>query len=205
MKKVALTFDVGHPDQPHSDPHAVLTVLDHLERAAVQGTFFLQGFWAGAYPRQAEKIAAAGHLIGVHSHWHAPYDYLTEEGVNDDLERSRKAVLDATGRDPRPWLRLPYGSGATDEELLARLARLGYMSVYWNVDPRDWDPNSSARVVASSVIDGVSRLTGPAVALFHGWSIFTMTALPWIINDLSAQCEFVMVDYFDHQWLSSCR
>jgi peptidoglycan/xylan/chitin deacetylase (PgdA/CDA1 family) len=140
----------------------------------------------------------------VHSHWHAPYDHLTEEGVNDDLERSRKAVLDATGHDPCPWLRLPYGSGATDEELLARLARSGYLSVYWNVDPRDWDPNSSARVVTSRVIDGVSRLNGPAVVLFHAWSVFTMTALPWIINDLSIQCEFVTVDDFDRQWLNSC-
>jgi peptidoglycan/xylan/chitin deacetylase (PgdA/CDA1 family) len=180
--RVALTFDTEHPGHPTA-PGVEDRILEALADAGLHATFFLQGRWAQAYPERALKISAAGHLIGNHSHYHAPMDFLTREGFRRDLASAEGAIKAATGVDPKPWFRCPYGSGADDPRLLERLVELGYRDVGWNVDSRDWAEGRRDDEVVADVLDGI-RSREDSIVLLHGWPAVTAEALPRIVRGL---------------------
>lgn len=183
--RVALTFDTEHWDRP-STPDVQERVLDALGAAGVTTTFFIQGRWAQAYPGTARRIAEAGHLIGNHSHHHAPIDLLTDEGIQRDLRDAEQAIVEATGVDPRPWFRCPFGDGHDDPRVLAALERSGYRDQHWDVDPTDWRPERTPAQVRQLVVDGALARGDGAVVLLHSWPPATAAALPGILDDLAA-------------------
>jgi peptidoglycan/xylan/chitin deacetylase (PgdA/CDA1 family) len=111
-------------------------ILAALDEARVRATFFLQGRWARAYPAMARSIAEAGHLIGNHSHHHAPMDGLRDDYFREDVRDAEEWIQRSTGADPRPRFRCPFGSGMEDARVLGLLEELGYRHVGWDVDPR---------------------------------------------------------------------
>src|SRR5205085_184691 len=112
--RVALTFDAEHPSRPLCPPGIAEQLLAVMDRLAVRATFFVQGRWATAYPSLALKMASAGHLIGNHSHFHAPMPSLRDEAMLTDLEEAEADIRRITGKDPRPWFRCPFGTGFDD-------------------------------------------------------------------------------------------
>src|SRR5438067_13932763 len=103
--RVALTFDTEHPSRPGAGAGSLDEILHSLARAEAPATFFLQGRWASAYPEAARRIVREGHLIGNHSHYHAPMTLLSEEGVRTDVVKADRSIGEATGVDCRPWFR----------------------------------------------------------------------------------------------------
>jgi hypothetical protein len=83
--RVALTFDAEHPSRSHCPPGVQEALLEELANRGLRATFFVQGRWAKAYPQTARAIAAAGHLIGNHSHYHARMSLLSDEGLRIDV------------------------------------------------------------------------------------------------------------------------
>src|SRR5512138_1341071 len=130
--RVALTFDAEHPDRP-SAPGVQERLLDLLAAGAVPATFFIQGRWAEAYPATARRIPREGHLVGSHSHYHARMPLLNVRGLRSDLAAAQEAVIDATGVDPRPWFRCPFGAGASDARVQRLVREAGYRHVGWHV------------------------------------------------------------------------
>jgi len=117
--RVALTLDAEHPDRRWCPPGNAEAVLDTLRDRAVTATFFVQGRWAEAYPETAGRISAEGHLVGHHSHYHARMPLLLGGGFDDDLNDGAAAIVAATGVDPHPWFRCPFGAGADDSRVIA--------------------------------------------------------------------------------------
>jgi peptidoglycan/xylan/chitin deacetylase (PgdA/CDA1 family) len=192
--RVALTFDAEHPDRPAASGNADC-LLDSLDRLAIRATFFIQGRWAEAYPATAQRIFEAGHLIGSHSHYHAPMPLLSDEGLAADLESARAAILEHAGADPRPWFRSPFGDGGEDQGLIARVEGLGYREVGWDVNPEDWQPTNSDVDVEDAVVSGVLARGDGAVVLLHTWPDHTSTALPRIVDALRRRgAAFIAVD-----------
>ena len=193
-RRVALTFDIEHPNRPHWLPDTTHRLLDILAAAGVRGTFFIQGRWAEANPAIARRIAAEGHLVGNHSFFHVSLPLLTDEGLEEDVTRATAAIRDATGVDPHPWLRFPFGHGVDDPRVMSAIERLGYRHVGWDVDPRDWDPPSTAEHIESEIVRvAMSRPT--CVVLLHGWPSGTAQAVAAGIEGLRARgAEFVTVD-----------
>jgi peptidoglycan-N-acetylglucosamine deacetylase len=181
--RVALTIDTEHPDRPGADPTAS-ELLEQIERAHIRATFFVQGRWASAHPGQTLRIAAAGHLIGNHSHHHAPLPSLTDGGIAEDVSEARDAISAATGGESRPWFRCPFGAGEDDPRVLAVLDGLGYRNCRWDVDPEDWRPGNTERAIVETVIEGVARHGDGAVVLLHSWPTVTARALPSLIDAL---------------------
>lgn len=191
--RVALTFDFEHPDRP-TDPGVTAGLLDLLAAEGIAASVFVQGRWAEAYPDVARRIAAEGHLVGNHSHYHARMHLLTGGGLRTDIRAAEDIIRETTGVDPRPWFRCPFGAGSRAGLVLARLGALGYCEVGWDVDSRDWAGGSPRRVEGR-----VLRLTrghgDGAVLLFHGWPRVTLAALPGILAGLRADgATFVRVD-----------
>jgi peptidoglycan/xylan/chitin deacetylase (PgdA/CDA1 family) len=181
--RVALTFDAEHPARPCSG-RALEQILAALDRASVQATFFVQGRWVQSDPDGASRIAAAGHLIGNHSHYHAPMNALIEEAFDDDVRDAEAAIRAVTGRVPKPWFRCPFGAGMDDPEVLRRLDTLGYHNVGWDVDPRDWHADNDAGCVARDVLEGVDG-RADSIVLLHSWPDATAEALPQILDGLA--------------------
>jgi peptidoglycan-N-acetylglucosamine deacetylase len=193
--RVALTFDAEQPDRPRCPPGNAERILDTLAARDVRATFFVQGRWAEAYPDTARRIADEGHLVGHHSHYHARVPLLLPDGLEADLEDGRVAIEQATGRDPRPWFRCPFGAGHDDPRVAAVLERAGYRDVWWDVELEDWEPHRTGDLIAVDGIRGVREHGDGAVVLLHTWPAGTGDGLEPLIDGLRADGgTFVTVD-----------
>ncbi len=185
--RVALTFDAEHPSRPGHLRGATEGILDILGAAQVRATFFVQGRWARAHPKLVARMAREGHLVGNHSHHHAPMTALTADGLRADVTEAERAIQVITGADPRPWFRCPFGLGHDDAGVLAALKALGYRNVHWDALGLDWEEHRGARAVTESVVDGVRPRGDGAIVLLHAWPTSTSAALPGIIERLREQ------------------
>jgi peptidoglycan-N-acetylglucosamine deacetylase len=181
---MALTFDAEHPDRPPGRPGVEEELLDLLRREGVRATFFIQGRWAQANPEIARRIAADGHVVGSHSHFHARMPLLSDEGLRADLVQAGRAIRQATGVDPKPWFRCPWGHGARDPRVVMALRAQRYGHVGWDVVAEDWEPDRSSQDVARDVVAGVTAAGDGAVVLLHAWPRSTLEALPGILEGL---------------------
>lgn len=195
--RVALTFDAEHPDRPN-DGDRTDAILDALAGARARATFFLQGRWVEASPERARAIAAAGHLVGSHSHYHARMPLLTADGLRSDLAGARTAILEHVGTDPRPWFRAPFGAGAEQGPLIDRLTELGYRHVGWHVAAEEWVPGRSVGEVADAIVDGVRTHGDGAIVLLHTWPRPVTDALADVFARLARDgVRWVGVDELD--------
>jgi peptidoglycan/xylan/chitin deacetylase (PgdA/CDA1 family) len=192
--RVALTFDAEHPDRPHRNG-GTERVLDMLDADGVKATFFLQGRWAEAFPGLARDVATRGHLIGNHSFYHARMPLLSAAGLATDIRAAERAIIAATGVDPRPWFRCPFGAGTDDPRVRAGIERLGYREIFWDVDGADWRPSRRGRGMARQIVaDTVARGDG-AVVLLHPWTTATGLGLAPLIAGLrDAGASLVRMD-----------
>jgi peptidoglycan-N-acetylmuramic acid deacetylase len=193
--RIALTFDAEHPNRPLCPPGNAERILDTLAEAGAKSTFFVQGSWAGAYPLTAARIAAEGHLVGNHSHYHVRMPLLSDHGIEVDVMSAEESVRAATGAPVRPWFRCPFGAGADDDRILSALRRLGYVNVSWHVALEDWEPWRRPDDIAADAVSGALSHGDGAVVLLHTWPGPTADALPAILEGLvRAGAQLIRVD-----------
>ena len=192
--RVALTFDAEHPDRP-SVPGVQERLLDLLARLEARATFLVQGRWAEAYPATARRIAEGGHLIGNHSHYHARMPLLSARGLRSDIAAAQAAIIDATGIDPRPWFRCPFGAGVADQRVQRFVREAGYRHLGWHVAGIDWPVERSGQEVEAAVVEGAIQHGDGSVVLLHSWPDRTEAAIPGIVGRLRDRgAEVVRVD-----------
>lgn len=175
QSKVALTFDV----EGGTDIEKVLTILDNYQ---VKATFFLLGTWVEQHPQLARKIVTKGHEIGNHTYSHPQLTRLTKEEMIKDIHKGEAIIAKATGINPSPNFRAPYG--AINATVLQAISEAGYNYNYnWSVDPRDWD-GKSAKSITNIVL---GNLHPGAIILLHLNNTNTPEALPTILDGLKHQ------------------
>jgi peptidoglycan/xylan/chitin deacetylase (PgdA/CDA1 family) len=190
-----LTFDAEHPDRPWCPPRNAEHILDTLGDAGVRATFFVQGRWAESQPATARRIADEGHLVGHHSHYHARMPLLHDQGLQSDVLDAQAVIQSATGKDPRPWFRCPFGAGHDDPRILGLLEEFGYRNVYYQVVVDDWEPWRTGEEVERDAVGAALEHGDGAVVLLHTWPAPTAEAVPGIIRGLRASgAELVGVD-----------
>ena len=190
---MALTFDVEHHDRP-ATADATERLLGLLASLELRTTCFIQGRWAEAYPGIAGSIAAAGHLVGNHSYYHARMPLLTDAGLVEDLTEAGRVIRETTGVDPRPWFRCPFGAGADDPRVQAAVRTTGYRHVGWHVGVEDWDPTKTAATIEREVVDRTLAHGDGAVVLLHAWPTATREAIGAIAGRLrDAGATFVTI------------
>ena len=102
-REVALTFDDG--------PDSAVTpqVLDLLDAAGVQATFFCIGRAARAAPALVRDIARRGHAVQNHSATHPNhFACLPPAGLRREILGAQSLLADITGTAPR-YFRAPMG------------------------------------------------------------------------------------------------
>ena len=182
-QRVALTFDTEHPDRPHARGGEE-RLLDLLARLEVHATFFLQGRWVEAFPDVARRIGDAGHAIGNHSHYHIRMPMLTADGFDADVRDAHRAIRDHVGVDPTPWFRFPFGTGADDPALHARLEAAGYRHVGWDVNREEWRVGATAADVAAGIARDLEAAPPEAIVLLHAWPDPVVGALERLVPHL---------------------
>jgi peptidoglycan-N-acetylglucosamine deacetylase len=172
---VALTFDDG----PWSDTPAFLNVL---ERAHVPATFFMIGDQVAGHDALLRRMLADGDIIGDHTWSHA----LVAGGgpfATSQILSTANAIQHASGF--RPCLfRAPYG--AVGPGLIATAQGLGFTTIEWDVDPRDWSRPGTGAIEARIL----GSVRNGSIVLMHdggGPRGQTLAALPTIIGTLKAR------------------
>jgi peptidoglycan/xylan/chitin deacetylase (PgdA/CDA1 family) len=120
---------------------------------------------------------------------------LHDDGLRADVLDAQAAIEDATGKDPRPWFRCPFGAGSDDERVIDGLRSLGYRNVHWHVELEDWTPTRTGAMIANDAVRGVRDHGDGAVVLLHTWPQGTGDGIGRVISGLrELGASFVSVD-----------
>jgi len=139
-----------------------------------------------------------GHLVGSHSFYHVRMPLLSPEGLRTDVRRAERAIRDIVKVDPKPWFRLPFGSGSTLGAIHQGLGKLGYTNVHWHIEGKEWRTRVTARTVAQELVDGAVARGDGAILLMHSWPRVMPDALDEAVRRLRDQgATFVRVDQLD--------
>jgi peptidoglycan/xylan/chitin deacetylase (PgdA/CDA1 family) len=127
---IALTIDDG----PH--PEWTPKMLDLLADHDVKATFSLIGIQVKEFPKLAQRIVQAGHLLCNHTMTH-PLDIasFSSRKVDAEITEAHVRISDATGVIPK-FFRSP--GGAWSRAVFGSAARHGMLPIDWDIDPRDW-------------------------------------------------------------------
>ncbi|QQK76202.1 polysaccharide deacetylase family protein [Salicibibacter cibarius] len=188
-KQVALTFDDG--------PDELITpaVLDKLDEYDVEATFFLIGERAEAHPDIVECIIDEGHVIANHSWNHPEFTEISNEEVEEQIDRTETVLNDITGQEVRMF-RPPYG--AQNEDNVRTIGDLNYSNIIWTQDSLDWK-DLEVEEVADNILSDIDY---GAIVLQHSAGmegdeglIRTVDALDKVIPELQDDnVDFVTVD-----------
>ncbi len=187
---VALTFDGG------SDATGAAAILATLGRTGTPATFFLTGAFTTRYPSLARQLSA-GYRIGNHTESHVALTTLDDAAVRAQITRAEQQIRAATGADPRPWFRFPFGD--RDARTIADVNSSGYAAIRWTVDSLGWKGTSGGQSV-TAVRDRVLAAARPgAIVLMHlganpdDGTTLDADALPAVISGLTTR-GYTMVD-----------
>jgi len=190
---VALTFDAG------ANADGVASILATLRREHAPATFFLTGNFVREFPASARAIAGAGYRIGDHTITHPHLTQLSDAAVRHEILGAARQIIAATGADPAPLFRFPYGDA--DARVIAIANQLGFVPARWTVDTLGWE-GTSGHITASIVIARVlAGLRAGEIVLLHvgsnpvDHSALDAEVLPAVISALRARgYSFVTLD-----------
>lgn len=180
-QSVALTFDDG-PDATYTP-----LMLDLLKAQGVKATFCLVGRQAHAFPQLVKRIVDEGHTLCNHT-----YNHPTDLGKKDiptmlkEIQDTTNAIHAAVPGAPVKYFRAPGGNFT---QLLVNVAASqGMKSLYWAVDPRDWDFSRYAKgaVMQQHIISTIqTKCRRGVIVLSHDYKKpDTLAAyrqlLPWL-------------------------
>lgn len=179
---IALTFDDG--------PVASNTsrLLDILRQRNIKATFYVIGERVQNNQSLTRRITSEGHEIGNHTWTHGNLANMSDGQVRQELDRTRDAIVAATGTKPRT-LRPPYGS-LRQEQRSWIFREYGYPTVMWDVDPEDWKKPGSS-VISNRIL---SATKNGSIILVHDLHSASVDAVPATVDGLLRQgYKFVTV------------
>ena len=198
--QVALTFDMGGRIAPGLD------IVNRLILDRVCTTFFPTGAMTATADGQKilKLIGAHPELfeLGNHTNHHCnlrdggggspttapcPKTPPTHDFIVKQLRDTAVILKAASGMEPAPYWRAPYG--ATNTAVLNAAAAAGYTKTFhWDVDTIDWRPVVDGGPTAAQIADKVAtRAVNGTDVLMHlgGWN--TYDALPSMVQRLRAR------------------
>jgi peptidoglycan/xylan/chitin deacetylase (PgdA/CDA1 family) len=171
--RVALTFDDG-PSRANAE-----RLLEVLADRRARATFFLVGRSVAARPAVTRQIADAGHRIYNHTYDHVNLTTASDRRIRRQIRRTERAFTSADVASSGPLVRPPYG--AIDARVRRVLRDIGFRTVLWTVDTRDWQSSTTADQIVRRVVTG---LEPGANILMHDQedTQATVGALPRVIR-----------------------
>jgi peptidoglycan/xylan/chitin deacetylase (PgdA/CDA1 family) len=173
--EVVLSFDDG-PLPPNTG-----RILDTLASQCVKANYFMIGKMAKAYPKWAQRVAAAGHTIGTHSEDHPlTFNRMPLAHAEWEINQGIADVKAAIGREPAPFFRIPG---------LMRVKRVeDYLAsqhiMTWSADfpADDWKHISASEVLKRALTRLEAHHKG--ILLLHDIHPNTAQMLPILLKQL---------------------
>jgi peptidoglycan/xylan/chitin deacetylase (PgdA/CDA1 family) len=172
-RMVALTFDDG----PWYDTPQF---LDVLEREHVVATFFQIGEQIAQYGSVDRRMLRDGDMIGDHT-----WSHVNVSGggslAASQIGMTAAAIRGATGGFSPCLFRAP--GGAVSPGLISEARSMGFTTIEWDVDPRDWSTPGTGAIYSNVV----GNTQPGSIVLQHdggGNRSETLAALPQEINTL---------------------
>jgi peptidoglycan/xylan/chitin deacetylase (PgdA/CDA1 family) len=178
---VALTFDDG------PDPVQTPRMLKLLAQQHVHATFCLIGQNVRRHPELVRQIVAGGNTLCNHTWSHSlTIGQDPAAQIRADLQRTNDAIHQAAPKAKIEYFRAPGGNFTP--RLVATARSLGMTSLYWKVDPRDWEhpKGESDAAHRARVITTVEKRVGKgAIILSHDYNqpdtiAAYRTLIPWL-------------------------
>ena len=165
-KAVALTFDDG------PDPVYTPQILKVLAEQRVHATFCLVGRNAQKHPDLVRQIVAGGHTLCNHTWNHSlKIGKQPAAAIEADLRRTNDAIRRAAPEAKIKYFRAPGGNFTP--RLVGVARQFGMTSIYWKVDPRDWDhPRGESRAKhRARVVSHIDKhVRAGAIVLSHDFA-----------------------------------
>jgi len=180
-KAVALTFDDG------PDPAETPKILQLLAQQHVHATFCLVGKNVAKFPGLVRQIVAGGNTVCNHTWSHdLKLGKKSPAQIKADMQRTNAAIRAAAPKAKIKYFRAPGGNFTPAIVSIAK--QLGMGSLYWKVDPRDWDhPKGETRAQhRARVISKVEHNThAGSIVLSHDYAqpdtiAAYHTLVPWL-------------------------
>ena len=131
-RAVALTFDDG------PDPAETPKILRLLAQQRVHATFCLVGRNVAKFPGLVRQIVAGGNTVCNHTWSHdLKLGKKSPAQIKADMARTNAAIRKAAPKAKIKYFRAPGGNFTPGVVSIAK--SMGMSSLYWKVDPRDWD------------------------------------------------------------------
>jgi peptidoglycan/xylan/chitin deacetylase (PgdA/CDA1 family) len=176
----------------------VASILRTLKQEAVPASFFLTGDFVEQHADGARHLADYGR-VGNHTSDHPHLTTLTTTQVRLQVTGARATIVGATGDDPVPFFRFPFGE--YDARTLGIVNDLGYAAVGWTVDSLGWKGTSGGQSVDTVVARVLAAAVPGEIVLMHvganpdDGTTLDADALPRIISGLRAKgYGFVTLD-----------
>lgn len=170
---VAITFDDG------PNPDTTNIMLDALEQNYAKATFFCLGQNAGYYPETVKREFDLGMEVATHTYSHVQLTTLSNEKLQEEIDKSMDAIKKATGISPT-LLRPPYG--AVNKSVLSVVGENKLCCVNWSLDTEDWKTKN-----ANATYNMVMKATDGDVVLLHDIHEYNVDAVKRFVPDLIAQ------------------
>jgi peptidoglycan/xylan/chitin deacetylase (PgdA/CDA1 family) len=174
--EVLLTFDDG--PWLNNTPAVLKALADHCSKA----TFFPIGKHALFYPEVLRQVAAQGHTIGSHTWSHANLSKKSAAEAKEEIEKGVSAVRLALGVAAAPFFRFP--ALAHPPELVTYLGERNIGIFSTDLDSFDFRMRKPQQLI-QSVMNKLEK-HGKGIVLMHDFQLVTATALPELLNQLSA-------------------
>lgn len=146
----------------------------------IKVTFFVTGRWAEKNKDLLRQMYAAGHEIQSHGYSHALCSDISSEKVEEEIEKTETAIIDAICIKPNYFA---PAAGDHDARTVEIAEKLGYKVVLWSSDTIDWREGSTASVIVQRIM---SKPLDGAIILMHP-KPETLKALPELISQINAQ------------------
>ena len=195
VKAIALTFDDG-PDNLYTG-----LILDILKEKDVKATFFLVGNKIKENKKVASRIFTEGHCIANHTSDHSKLPGKSLGEMYKNIMKTEKIIDSICGKSQKifrpPW-------GLITKEQKNWLSKLGFNTILWNIDSKDYSVKYNSEMIVNKVIREAQK---NRIILLHSADyagkqsrMNTVQALPRIIDILRKQgYVFVKVDEFVDQ------
>jgi peptidoglycan/xylan/chitin deacetylase (PgdA/CDA1 family) len=179
---VALTFDDG-PDASTGQ------ILDLLKRYGIHATFCIIGSNIAGHTAMIKRIVNEGHTLCNHTWTHdEQLRTRTPAQIANELRRTDDAIHAVVPGARIEYFRNPGGNFSPQTISIA--ASMGMKSLYWSVDPRDWD-RPGTQAIINNVMTHTRR---GSIVLMHdggGDRSETVAALRTILPGLKKKYSLI--------------